>query len=676
LLIHKDPPSPLTVELPATSGEPVYMPPGHLVLATNDGVEVTVCSEGEQAFLDGREKKAATPGEERALPLPAGAPDAGAPTAGTPAGGAPAAGGADDGPPPKTFFGLPLPAFAAESQPAETPIRVIQLQRTDAAVLAETLKQLFDRGRLIIAADAASNSLIARGDEKTLVELQALLTALDGAAARQAESLVTPFNGIATPGGTPPTATRELIRKDELARRRAREENERAAQNFAEELRNRRLGESEDEQRLRSSLKQRLESAVFAAFEARQQSQIAELRRLEEELGLIRKRIAVREQLRDRIIQKRVDDLLNPDLRWEAGGGSPEGASTGTPGAGNPGASTPPIGAAGDGTGPVGVSQSGGAEPAPFDHGDPMRDYQHLNLTRVGWFSDGISTQHPIRLDGREGEVTIAPGETKMVHLPGRTKRFQYRWGDVVEALDDEEPFDYVLVEWSVQGRIRWTLFRAPEAASKPAAEPAGGNPFGGSSLPPGSDASADSGAAMTMPSPAELQRRLDDTRALDQAQAAVNAMLEELRKEDAEATLEDLRKLEPEAWQALERAKRQRKLVVEECIAHLRLLSLESEAAKAELAAADSRYRIADELVKAGQAPHSDAVAAEAARVQAELRHERAATMLELYRKIELPADADEDDLGGGKPSGDITDDPVAPNAGSPDATPEEGQN
>lgn len=63
-------------------------------------------------------------------------------------------------------------------------------------------------------------------------------------------------------------------------------------------------------------LKADLRKAVAAAFEARQQRQRAELAKLRERFTRIQQLIENRERIKDRIIDHRVAELLNPALRW------------------------------------------------------------------------------------------------------------------------------------------------------------------------------------------------------------------------------------------------------------------------------------------------------------------------------------------------------------------------
>lgn len=65
------------------------------------------------------------------------------------------------------------------------------------------------------------------------------------------------------------------------------------------------------------ALKQQLAGVVKQAFVARQQLQRAELAQFRQRLSRIEQQIATRDRIEDKIIDRRVEELLNPDVRWE-----------------------------------------------------------------------------------------------------------------------------------------------------------------------------------------------------------------------------------------------------------------------------------------------------------------------------------------------------------------------
>lgn len=66
-----------------------------------------------------------------------------------------------------------------------------------------------------------------------------------------------------------------------------------------------------------TELKKQKRREVEAAFEARQQLQRAELVRLQQRLTHIEDLIESRERIKDQIIERRVEELLDPNLRWQ-----------------------------------------------------------------------------------------------------------------------------------------------------------------------------------------------------------------------------------------------------------------------------------------------------------------------------------------------------------------------
>ena len=66
------------------------------------------------------------------------------------------------------------------------------------------------------------------------------------------------------------------------------------------------------------ALKAKLREAVAKAFEARQQLHQSELASFKERMAKIQQTIRSREIIKEEIIDRRVEDLLNPDFKWEA----------------------------------------------------------------------------------------------------------------------------------------------------------------------------------------------------------------------------------------------------------------------------------------------------------------------------------------------------------------------
>jgi hypothetical protein len=92
---------------------------------------------------------------------------------------------------------------------------------------------------------------------------------------------------------------------------------------------------------------------------------------------------------------------------------------------------------------------------------------QSLGLKLGHEMKTSLDTRYPMRIAGKDGEVTIKAGETKLIELPKPTLSVQWQCGDFnPEAIDDVEPFDYVLVEWKSDGHVTWSCYRSSSASA------------------------------------------------------------------------------------------------------------------------------------------------------------------------------------------------------------------
>ena len=102
---------------------------------------------------------------------------------------------------------------------------------------------------------------------------------------------------------------------------------------------------------LASVRKASLRKSVEQEFELRQAQQRQELARLKARLVRIERLIEAREKNKDRIIDRRVEELRNPALRWDATDPGPP-TSAGVPSVGSPGGAMPGMGVPGAGMSP------------------------------------------------------------------------------------------------------------------------------------------------------------------------------------------------------------------------------------------------------------------------------------------------------------------------------------
>jgi len=203
-------------------------------------------------------------------------------------------------------------------QPSEPVIKVFTLRNIRARDAERIIKQLFPRDIQSAAADERTNSLIVRGSEEQLNVIYHILTRLDEPDGKADQKGTLPAAQPLTPQTNVPVA--------ELAK--AYEAKEQRSAALAAEIRS--LPPDPKSERA-DKLKAELHRTVSEAFALRQQLHQAELTELRERMQRIQQNIQARSRISDAIISRRVEDLLNPALAWEAVGMErlPGGAANG-----------------------------------------------------------------------------------------------------------------------------------------------------------------------------------------------------------------------------------------------------------------------------------------------------------------------------------------------------------
>ncbi|MEX2172872.1 MAG: secretin N-terminal domain-containing protein [Pirellulaceae bacterium] len=226
------------------------------------------------------------------------------------------------------------PAPAAEEPAVVT--RVYDLQHAQAASVHDMLFFLFQRrvfsGELDFAAEPSVNRLVVRGTAKDIEEIDAILKQIDrpGKAGDEQSGSGGAAEMRDTPGGDSgmmlggPTVSRDVLQQEYDAL-------EKEAAELARELR-KPMGMGG------SAAREKLRALVAQAFAARQQLHQAELAALAERLQKTRETLAMRQRIQKTIIDRRVEDLLNPNLQWEApaAAGGQAGGDAAVPAAAEP----------------------------------------------------------------------------------------------------------------------------------------------------------------------------------------------------------------------------------------------------------------------------------------------------------------------------------------------------
>ena len=226
--------------------------------------------------------------------------------------------------------------------------RIFPLKHADAIDVSRIIVELYGRDTTAVTVDERGNRVIVRGNENALEAIEELLKAIDspavsrsevdnssGGAASSSAAADKTFNMAV---GFGESATRDfsllgdgfsfyygMTGMDATSLRREVEEREKQALELAKKLRGLEAGaaapRTPSDTRTTDSptkkLRTELREAVQKSFEAHQRLHRAEVVEFAERLNRIQKSLESRDQLADQIVDRRVEDLLNPDLRWE-----------------------------------------------------------------------------------------------------------------------------------------------------------------------------------------------------------------------------------------------------------------------------------------------------------------------------------------------------------------------
>lgn len=206
--------------------------------------------------------------------------------------------GADENSPAKNRR---LPAGSEEDELLKTYL----LQNSDAQDTAKVIEQIFEN-RVTVAFDERTNSLIVRTQEALHQQIESLLIQLDEAPDRATQA------GGAT-GSSSPDASNPPVPIAEYRRRLA--DLETPVMQLAEKVRAVETSLGKDHP---DAVKQRagLRALVQKTFAERQEIQRAELAEFTRRLQRMQQAIETREKIVDKIVDRRVEVLLNPDVDW------------------------------------------------------------------------------------------------------------------------------------------------------------------------------------------------------------------------------------------------------------------------------------------------------------------------------------------------------------------------
>jgi hypothetical protein len=181
-----------------------------------------------------------------------------------------------------------------------------RLTFADARSVESTLKQLF-HDELTVVADRRTNSLIARGNTKVIDEVAKLIKKIDIAERSADAPEMIRLGESGSNSLVPRSIDIDRLRSEYNA-------SEKAAEETAENLRASVGGPAKERT---EKLKRQLRGQVALSFRVRQELHRAELETMKQKLQDALETLRLRDAIKDQIIDRRVIDLMNPDLEWD-----------------------------------------------------------------------------------------------------------------------------------------------------------------------------------------------------------------------------------------------------------------------------------------------------------------------------------------------------------------------
>jgi hypothetical protein len=218
--------------------------------------------------------------------------------------------------------------LSTTSSPGDQAIRLFELKHVLSESLTATLQQLFP-DKLLIGVSPGRNQLIVRGTASQLDEVSALLERLDQPAESDAKEVaLQPTSKLQTGAQSQPGGANFIAPTSRAVWQQQYTAREQAAADLAQKCRTlaTKADRSPQEAQQFDALRDQLRAVVSETFTARQELHRAELAELQQRMVRVQQTLEVRDRIQNQIIDRRVEDLLNPNLQWEA---EPAGVSRG-----------------------------------------------------------------------------------------------------------------------------------------------------------------------------------------------------------------------------------------------------------------------------------------------------------------------------------------------------------
>ncbi|RPI81061.1 MAG: hypothetical protein EHM42_11220, partial [Planctomycetaceae bacterium] len=210
---------------------------------------------------------------------------------------------------------------------AET-VRVFTLAHTSSAATARLVQQLYARQRVAVAEDSRTNTVVLRANPRLLDEIEAVIQKVDSARAATSEISAQRQSGdegaLQVKPGAGMSATMALRMREAmngaggatLLRQEFQRLDVQSARTAAALRELQTAGGKDGSDSRLANLRQQLVTEISAAFDARQRLHQLELSLLKERVARLQQAVTSREQIREAIIERRAQDLLNPTLLW------------------------------------------------------------------------------------------------------------------------------------------------------------------------------------------------------------------------------------------------------------------------------------------------------------------------------------------------------------------------
>jgi hypothetical protein len=540
----------------------------------------------------------------------------------------------------------------------EAKIKVFALRNLKSTEAERIVRQLFGSSLESMSADERTNSLIVSAprawerssSEQLLNVIYALLTRLDEPELGRPRQPVA-GEGSFQVGGT---SSRPAGTISELAGKYEQLDGE--AKRLARELRELQATPQAHAGPIKE-LTAQLQKSVAEAFAARQELHQAEVAQLQERVADIQQTLKTRDKLSKEIIDKRVKDLLNPDINWDAAGGGAGGESGAAAGGGAAGGgiggAVPDAAAGGDGGV---IAGAGPAENTGEDYWANVKyGARHGSDADRIWNTLGVKVK-PVPRDQLRNKAYPFGAEITEI-LPG-SPADGLKVGDIIVTLGGSafgtesvlasmlaKPIQNRSVENGQNGQVfekseigvlrdgQTHVFGIKFPLEPPPLEPASSDKdssAGASGQPPATSRISPAGtvvmsagdSTVTLRSPDEFRRRL----------AGLRSAIESTKAEDLKtyAGTSDAERAQTRQ-KIIDRSQRDLDFLREEYDAQMRLLELEVKDAQSAVEAAN---REVDRLSHSGVSSRSNE--AKRALEAATLKLERGKTLLELYRKAD----------------------------------------